>query len=47
MPQPNNLQAMLKQAQQMQEDMEKAQAALREERVDASAGGGMVKVVAT
>ncbi len=47
MPQPNNLQAMLKQAQQMQEDMEKAQAALKEERVDASAGGGMVKVVAT
>ena len=47
MPQPNQLQDMLKQAQQMQEDMEKTQAALKEERVDASAGGGMVKVVAT
>ncbi len=44
---PNNLQQMLKQAQQMQEDMEKAQEALKAERVDASAGGGMVKVVAT
>ncbi len=44
---PNNLQQMLKQAQQMQDDMEKAQEALKGERVDASAGGGMVKVVAT
>ena len=42
-----NLQQMLQQAQKMQEDMEQAQEALKEERVDASAGGGMVKVVAT
>src|SRR3954452_20117163 len=44
---PNNLQQMLAQAQKMQEEMEQAQAALADERVDASAGGGMVKVVAT
>src|SRR3954471_10241388 len=44
---PNNLQQMLAQAQKMQEEMEQAQAALKEERVDASAGGGMIKVVAT
>ena len=44
---PNNLQQMLAQAQKMQEDMEAAQEALKEERVDASAGGGMVRVVAT
>ena len=48
MPQPSqNLQQMLKQAQQMQEEMERAQEALKEERVDASAGGGMIRVVAT
>ena len=44
---PNNLQQMLAQAQKMQEEMEQAQEALKEERVDASAGGGMVKVVAS
>src|SRR3712207_1171511 len=44
---PNNLQQMLAQAQKMQEEMEQAQEALKDERVDASAGGGMVKVVAT
>ena len=44
---PNNLQQMLAQAQKMQEEMEEAQEALKDERVDASAGGGMVKVVAT
>ena len=44
---PNNLQQMLKQAQKMQEEMEQAQEALKDERVDASAGGGMVKVVAS
>jgi hypothetical protein len=44
---PNNLQQMLKQAQEMQQQMEEAQAALKDERVDASAGGGMVKVVAS
>ena len=47
MPMPPNLQQMLKQAQQMQEEMEAAQAALKDERVEASSGGGMVKVVAT
>ena len=44
---PNNLQQMLAQAQKMQEEMEQAQEALKDERVDASAGGGMVKVVAS
>jgi DNA-binding YbaB/EbfC family protein len=47
MPPNANLQQMLAQAQKMQQDMEAAQAALKEERVDASAGGGMVRVVAT
>jgi nucleoid-associated protein EbfC len=42
-----NLQAMLKQAQEMQEEMARMQESLKDERVDASAGGGMVKVVAT
>jgi nucleoid-associated protein EbfC len=36
--------AILKQAQQMQADMAKAQEELKDEIVDASAGGGMVKV---
>ena len=36
--------AMLKQVQQMQAEMMKAQEKLAEEVVDASAGGGMVKV---
>jgi DNA-binding YbaB/EbfC family protein len=47
MPLPPNLQQMLQQAQQMQEEMMKAQETLKDERVDASSGGGMVKVVAT
>ena len=47
MPPNANLQQMLAQAQKMQEDIEAAQAALKDERVDASAGGGMVKVVAS
>src|SRR3712207_8656859 len=47
MPLPPNLQQMLQQAQQMQEEMMKTQEALKDERVDASAGGGMVRVVAT
>ena len=47
MPLPPNLQQMLQQAQQMQEEMMKAQETLKDERVDASAGGGMVRVVAT
>jgi hypothetical protein len=36
--------ALLKQAQQMQEEMVKAQESLASETVEASAGGGMVKV---
>jgi nucleoid-associated protein EbfC len=36
--------AILKQAQQMQAEMAKAQEQLKEEVVEASAGGGMVKV---
>jgi hypothetical protein len=36
--------ALLKQAQQMQEEMVKAQESLADETVEASAGGGMVKV---
>ena len=43
MPQPN-MQQMLKQVQKMQEDMMAAQESLKDEVVDASAGGGMVKV---
>ena len=47
MPQPPNLQQMLQQAQRMQEEMLAAQEKLKQERVEASAGGGMIKVVAT
>ncbi|HEV2813883.1 MAG TPA: YbaB/EbfC family nucleoid-associated protein [Solirubrobacteraceae bacterium] len=47
MPQPPNLQAMLQQAQEMMAAQQEAQEALKEERVEASAGGGMVKVVAS
>ncbi len=43
MPQPN-MQQLLKQAQKMQEDMLAAQEALKDEVVEASAGGGMVTV---
>ena len=43
-PQPPNLQQMLKQAQKMQQDMLAAQEALKDEEVEASAGGGMVTV---
>jgi nucleoid-associated protein EbfC len=43
MPQPN-INKMLKQVQQMQADMMKAQEALKDEEVEASAGGGMVTV---
>jgi DNA-binding YbaB/EbfC family protein len=39
--------AILKQAQQMQADMAKVQDELKDEVVDASAGGGMVKVKVT
>jgi nucleoid-associated protein EbfC len=39
-----DLGALMKQAQQMQTDMAKVQEELKDEEVDASAGGGMVKV---
>ena len=39
-----DLNALMKQAQQMQAEMAKAQDQLKQEVVDASAGGGMVKV---
>ncbi|HZE06204.1 MAG TPA: YbaB/EbfC family nucleoid-associated protein [Solirubrobacteraceae bacterium] len=44
MPQPPNMQQLLKQAQKMQEDTLAAQESLKDEVVDASAGGGMVSV---
>ncbi len=43
MPQPN-MQQMLKQVQKMQEEMMAAQESLKDEVVEASAGGGMVTV---
>jgi DNA-binding YbaB/EbfC family protein len=46
MPQPN-IQQMLKQAQEAMAAQQEAQEALKEQRVEASSGGGMVKVVAT
>jgi nucleoid-associated protein EbfC len=45
-PQPN-MQQLLKQAQKMQEDMMAAQESLKDETVEASAGGGMVTVTVT
>lgn len=47
MPQPKmpNMQQMLQQAQKMQQDMLAAQEQLKNETVEASAGGGMVTVV--
>ena len=45
-PQPN-MQQLLKQAQKMQEDMLAAQESLKDETVEASSGGGMVKVTVT
>jgi nucleoid-associated protein EbfC len=47
MPQPPNLNQMLQQAQQMLAAQQEAQEALKTKRVEASAGGGMVKVVMT
>ena len=47
MPQPPNMQKMLAQVQKMQQDMMAAQDALKDEVVEASAGGGMVKVTIT
>ena len=45
MPQPPNMNQMLQQVQKMQQDMMAAQEQLKNESVEASAGGGMVKVV--
>ena len=47
MPQPPNLQKMLAQAQEMLQAQQQAQEALKAEKVEASAGGGMVKVTIT
>jgi nucleoid-associated protein EbfC len=47
MPQPPNFNKMMKQVQQMQTDMAKAQDELKNEVVEASAGGGMVTVKVT
>ena len=47
MPQPPNLQKMLAEAQAMIAAQQEAQDALKSERVEASAGGGMVKVAMT
>ena len=47
MPQPPNLQKMLAEAQAMIAAQQEAQEALKNERVDATAGGGMVKVILT
>jgi hypothetical protein len=44
MPQQPNMNQMLKQVQQMQAEMMKAQEGLKDEVVEASAGGGMVTV---
>jgi len=43
-PQPPNFNKMMKQVQQMQADVMKAQEQLKDEVVEASAGGGMVRV---
>lgn len=47
MPQPPNMQKMMKQMQKMQQDMVAAQEALATEEISASAGGGMVTVTVT
>ena len=47
MPKQPNLNQMMKQVQQMQAEMMKAQEALKSEIVEASAGGGMVTVKIT
>src|ERR687893_704611 len=47
MPQQPNINQLMQQVQQMQAEMTKAQEALADETVDASAGGGMVKVTMT
>jgi DNA-binding YbaB/EbfC family protein len=47
MPQGPNLNQLMKQAQQMQAEMAKAQEQLKNEILESSAGGGMVKVTMT
>ena len=47
MPQQPNMQQMLKQVQKMQQDMAAAQESLKHDVLEASAGGGMVKVEVT
>jgi len=47
MPQPPNMNKMLAQVQKMQQDMVAAQEQLKNETVEASAGGGMVTVTIT
>ncbi len=44
---PQNMQAMLKQAQQMQENIEKKKSELEEKEYVVSSGGGMVEVTVT
>ena len=44
---PGNMQDMMKQAQKMQEQLVKLQEEAKQEEADGSAGGGMVKVVAS
>ena len=41
---PQNMQSMIRQAQKMQEDMEKAQAELDEKEYDFTVGGGMLTI---
>jgi len=45
MNQKSNMNSVIRQAQKMQEEMEKVQAELEEKTVDASVGGGVVSVV--
>jgi DNA-binding YbaB/EbfC family protein len=47
MPQQPNMQQMMKQVQKMQADMMAAQESLKDETVEATAGGGMVTVTVT
>jgi nucleoid-associated protein EbfC len=47
MPQPPNLNKMLQQAQEMLAQQQEAQEKLKEQKVEATAGGGMVHVVMT
>ena len=45
MPQPPDIQQMLKQAQEMMAAQQQAQDELKQQQVEASAGGGMVKAI--